>query len=101
MNKSVMIAGLAWLTKANFAAHRRLDPTGLQQTFEQWLRSAERIEQETQARGIKVRRVEIDPDALAAWCRDRGVAVNSKARGLFAGIMVGETQSETDPERRH
>ena len=84
MRSPPIIRAAAWLTRENFPAHRALDPNGLQASFDEWLRDAERITKEFERDGGIVERVVIDPDQLVTWCRSRGCDVNSRARAQFA-----------------
>lgn len=81
------IDSIAWFTRENFAAHKALDPHGLQPTFDDWLRDAERGVKQLKLRGIVPERVVIDPNDFAAWCKSQSMKVDGRARGAFASVV--------------
>ena len=74
---------LAWISPAGYAAHRAADPT-LQPRFEQWRKNAQALHQQMEREGRVVRRVMVDFEELAAWCRREGRTINARARAEFA-----------------
>ena len=60
------------------------DPQNLPKTFEAWLEHAEHVEKQLQGVGFAVVRVFIHPHSFAAWCNERGVPANQRARLSFA-----------------
>jgi hypothetical protein len=85
---------MAWTTPGDYAAHRRLDPQGLQPSYVAWLRNAQAIIQDTERRhGVKVERITVKPKDLARWCRARDRRVNAQARQLYAVEMATHLQT--------
>jgi hypothetical protein len=77
--------GLAWFTRD---AWQRLvgvadDREALDDTFEAWERTALAAIQDLEARGRRIRKVQIDVDALVTWCRESQRRVDSAARADF------------------
>ncbi len=65
--------GLAWYTRDTW--HRLVevadDREALDDTFEDWERTAVSAIHDIESLGRQIRRVPIDIDALIAWCRDQ------------------------------
>ena len=61
-----------------------IDTHNLDDSFEQWLKSAETGIKELSERGYIVRKINVNPDELFIWCRDKGLKINAKARSDFA-----------------
>jgi hypothetical protein len=76
-----------WFTRENYAAHRALDPDGLQMSFDEWIQTVERGLKQLELQGIVPARVVIDPTDFAAWCRGEGREINGDARMAFAVIV--------------
>jgi eukaryotic-like serine/threonine-protein kinase len=76
------------------------DAANLDESHETWQRHAERTKRELSHPGLLIRRVAIDLDALVAWCRERGKAVNGACRAEHtAEIVRGEGCLEGEPSR--
>jgi hypothetical protein len=82
--------GLAWYTREGWARLRELahDRDALDDSFEDWERSALEAIRELESVGRKVRKVSIDIEALVAWCRARGRALDSAARAEYISDLL-------------
>jgi len=85
-----MIDVVAWFTRENFDAHRKLDPHGLQPTFDDWLRDAQRGMEQLKRDGLAPETVVIDPADFAEWCGDTGRKVDGRARSAFAAFVFAK-----------
>ena len=88
------LVGLAWYDLAQWAKLKQVadDAADLDESHEAWKRNAERTERQLSRRGIIIRRVAIDIDALMDWCRQRGKPLNSASRAEYAAEMVRGSQ---------
>jgi hypothetical protein len=85
------VVGIGWYDAVQWAKLKQVavDPERLDDTHEDWQRTAERTERElARDGGLVIRRVPIDVDALVAWCRERGKPVDGPARSAYAAEMV-------------
>jgi hypothetical protein len=77
--------GLAWFTRD--AWHRLVavadDREALDDTFEEWERTALAAIQDLETLGRRIRKVLIDIDALVTWCRENHRRIDSAARSDF------------------
>ena len=60
------------------------DPENLLETFDAWLEHAEKVERQLQAAGFAVARILISPATFRAWCDERVVKPDQRARLSFA-----------------
>lgn len=83
---TVQAVGFPWYREDEFLQLRAMFADGekLHRTYAEWRRAAETGETEMRAKGARVVRAEIRPDAFAAWCAARGLALDAKARMEFA-----------------
>jgi hypothetical protein len=85
------VVGIGWYDAVQWAKLKQVavDAAELDDTHEEWQRNAERTERElARGRGLVIRRVPIDVDALVAWCRERNKPVNGASRSAYAAEQV-------------
>jgi hypothetical protein len=83
-------AVVAWYTAETFARFREIyaDPTELPDSFEEWRRGAEQRLALFERAGIVPDKVIVDPEAVLAWARARGVQVNNQTRKQFVAQLI-------------
>jgi hypothetical protein len=85
-----LVAGIGWYDAAQWAKLKQVaqDAAELDESHEAWQRNAERTERELSRRGLLIRRVPIDVDALVAWCQARNKPVNGASRAEYTSEVV-------------
>ena len=80
------IIALPWYHRSNYPALLKLfsDPEKLPGTYDAWLSRAEEIEKLFQKAGFGVARIWIRPILFVAWCRERNISPDQRARLTFA-----------------
>ena len=83
---------LPWYHREDYGALLALfsDPDKLPSTFDAWLEHAEGVEKQFRAAGFSVARIWIRPAAFAAWCKERNVSPDQRARLIFANERACE-----------
>lgn len=87
---------VGWYDAAQWAKLKQVavDADNLDDSFEAWERNAEGFERALRQKGIEIRRVHIDVDALLAWCQSRNKKIDGKARSEYAAqLAAGDTPS--------
>ena len=64
------------------------DPAALDDTFDDWERGALAAIRDLAAAGRTVRKVPIDVEALAAWCRREGLRLDGSARAAYVTHLL-------------
>jgi hypothetical protein len=87
---NVSAAGIAWYHRQVYPSILRLmvDAAQLPPTYDEWRKKAEAIERDLQNRGHAIKRVMIEPDLFASWCREHGLPPDARARSRYAGDIV-------------
>ncbi len=87
---NVSAAGMAWYHRQAYPQILRtmIDAGQMPPTYGEWLKKAEAIGQHLQERGHAIKRVMIEPDLFAAWCREHGLPADARARSRYAGDVV-------------
>jgi hypothetical protein len=77
--------GLAWYSREAWETLRAIadDREQLDDSFEEWERGALQAIRDFASVGRQVRRVPIDVEAYATWCRERGCRLDSASRAEY------------------
>ncbi len=80
------VTGLAWYRREQWPLLREVaaDPEILEETYDAWLRIAQKAAVDLAMEGLRTERVDIDVEELVKWCRARSRPVDSSARAKFA-----------------
>jgi len=86
MAASPPVIALPWYARGNYPALLKLfsDPDKLPATYDAWLKRAELTEKQFQKAGFGVARIWIRPRPFAAWCKEREIFPDQRARLTFA-----------------
>ena len=86
MAASPPVIALPWYDRRDYPVLLKLfsDPDKLPATYDAWLDRAERVERQFKRAGFAVARIWIRPVAFAAWCKERNVSPDQRARLTFA-----------------
>jgi len=81
--KSPRIMG--WLRRDDYQTFKRLSPDDpdLPDTYDEWLKLASEQINNLKANGIVVKKVTIDPEEFAVYCRASGINPNTHTRAAF------------------
>jgi hypothetical protein len=79
------ITGIAWYRRDQWARLRELaaDADKLEESYEAWLAGAQKTLVQMTVAGVRARRVDVDVDELARWCRREGRPVDGASRAAF------------------
>lgn len=86
MNAPKKVAGLVWYKMEDYEAAAAImeDRQNLPKTYSAWRIKAEQSEKQMRRLGWTTTRAYIDPAEFVAWCRDRSLNIDAKARQEFA-----------------
>lgn len=83
----LQVAGVLWIRPADYDRAVALSEDGMPATYEDWRKKIDRLIGQLPA-GIKVMKIEADPDEVAKWCRANGHRVDTKGRSAFAAFTA-------------
>ncbi len=85
-----MAIGVAWYCREEWGRLLAVsvDRERMEETYDEWMRSARRTLLEMKGQGAHVEKVDVGVDELVKWCRDRNVSVNGEARANFASFKL-------------
>lgn len=98
MFSDVGAVGIPWYRRGDYPRILAImkDADSLPRTFREWEKAAHEALAFVQREGGTPVRVELRPDAFAAWCALRGLDVDNNARQLFAS-----DPANWPPESKH
>lgn len=85
--------GVTWYTRDSWQRLVEVadDRDALDDTFEDWERTALSAVQDLEALGRRIRKVPIDIEALVEWCRENHRQIDSAARADFVAHLLQAT----------
>jgi hypothetical protein len=86
------IIGMAWFDRTQWNRLTEIvdDRSELDDTFEQWRRSARKAMRNIEREGHRVEKAWMDVDALVAWCEKEGLPVNGGSRAQYVSALLKE-----------
>lgn len=85
--------GIPWYAPQSYARIREvmLDGADFPATYEEWLKSAEKVVESCKRRGTVPVKANIDPTTFSEWCIARGMQRDRRARVTFANTVAAAT----------
>ena len=81
-----MISCMAWYRREQWSLLKQVsaDAEELKDTYDEREQNAEQAIQKFIARGMQIRKVDIDVNELADWCKAQSISVDGDARSQYA-----------------
>ena len=76
------------------------DAAELEATFAEWLIHAEKTLKALGRRGVFPEKVDLDTEALLAWCNERNLKINSESRSQYASWLLKEQDKGNKRKRK-
>lgn len=95
--ESRIVTGVAWYRPEQWQRFREVaeDVENLEESYEAWLQTAERMIRDGIPADVSVEKVGVDIEALMAWCNARGLTVNAKARTQYVSEKLREKYEDS------
>lgn len=89
------LVGAAWYRSDQWDRLKEVseDRADMEETWEEWICTAEKALRDFRAKGIQVGKVDVDVEELVRWCQSKQQPVNAASRSAFAAekLRVGST----------
>jgi hypothetical protein len=87
---------MVWYRREDYRRIRTMmsDTEDMHETFEQWLATAEEIEEQLRGQGHAVRRIRFQARAFEKWCRASGRELNGASRSEWATKVGRRSNAE-------
>jgi hypothetical protein len=99
--KPAAVVGCAWYRAGEWERLREIaaDPEKLEQTYEEWVETAERALRGMREAGMRVEKVDVDVEELLAWCERRELAVDAGARAHYAAEALRQRHEGSEDDQ--
>src|SRR5437879_13838374 len=89
-NESRMVTGIAWYRPEQWERLREVseDVDNLEETYDAWLKTAERLIRDGIPSDVRVERINVDVEEVLAWCNVRGLPMNESSGFCFVAVVV-------------
>jgi hypothetical protein len=89
-NQSQIITGVAWYRPEQWQRLREVseDVDNLEETYDAWLQTAERMIRDGIPSDVIVERIDVDVEEVLAWCNVQGLPMNAESRARFVSERV-------------
>jgi hypothetical protein len=83
--QSKLVTAVAWYRPEQWQRLREVseDVDNLEETYQAWLETAERMIREGIPGDVAVERFDVDVEEVLAWCNVKGLPMNAKSRAQF------------------
>ena len=85
-----IVTGVAWYRPEQWQRLRDIseDVDNLEETYDAWLETAERMLHDGIPAGVVVEKIDIDVEEVLAWCNERGLSMNTQSRAKFVAERI-------------
>jgi hypothetical protein len=90
MSDSLMPVAILFCSEADWPEYCRISTDPIFPDYGTYLKAVEEFCQRVAAQGGRAVKIDVDPAALLAWCRARGVEVNARSRADYAFARLVE-----------
>src|SRR5260370_34948649 len=89
-NESRIVTGVAWYRPEQWERLREGSEAveNLEETYQAWLQTAERILRDGIPANVHVEKVDIDVEEVLAWCNAQGLAMNAEGRSRYVSEQL-------------
>ena len=83
-----MVIALCWFDREQWEQLALVDPEGVDNSYEDWKKGANRAFSNLTANGQKLRKISIRTSDLIKWCQENDQEPNSSARSKYAAMVA-------------
>ena len=87
-NENDIEFAFCWFDKDQWQLLAKIDPDGVDDSYEEWRKNVNSAISELEERGQKAIKVSIKISELQKWCQERGLEPNSNSRSQFAAMLA-------------
>lgn len=84
MNDEATLMAMCWFQKSEWLALKEIDPESMDDSYEEWLKNANRAISDLRADGAQVKKIAVRVHELQAWCKENRTKPDSPTRSKFA-----------------
>jgi hypothetical protein len=92
MTNENLIVGMCWYSEDQWNRLNEIaaDPLALDDSYEEWRKSAEKAINELRANGVAIKKVLVDMEEMLRWANEKGRPLNSEARSEYVAFILSQ-----------
>ncbi len=90
-----IIYTICWFDEEQWELLAKLDPNGVDDSYSEWRKNANKAFSELKENGANVQKVLVTTSELEKWCQKRKVEPNSKSRSEYAAFLAQNRNEKT------
>jgi len=94
-NDNEIIYTICWFDEEQWELIAKLDPNGVDDSYSQWRKNANKAFSELKENGFNVQKISVTTTELEKWCQERNVEPNSKSRSEYAAFLAQQRNEKT------
>ncbi len=79
---------LCWFDQEQWEKLAQVDPDGVDDSYEEWKKGANKAISNFISNGQKVRKISIKTADLVKWCEEKGLSPNSSTRSEYVAMLA-------------
>ena len=87
-DKSAVQIAFCWFQEDEWTALKKIDPDSMDNSYDEWLKGANKAINSFQTQGSVVKKVTIRVSDLIAWCNERSLNPDSQSRSQYAVYLL-------------
>ena len=93
-NQTELVTAVAWYRREQWQRLRDVseDVDNLEETYDAWLETAERMLREGIPADVPVEKFDVDVEEVLAWCNVKGLPMNAASRAQFVSERMRQKQ---------
>ena len=86
--KDETVLAFCWFDKEQWELLAKIDPEGVDDSYEEWRKSATKAISNLTANGLEVTKISIKTAELQKWCQENDREPNSSSRSEYAALIA-------------
>lgn len=89
------LISFCWFDEEQWNLLAAVDPAGVDESYSQWRKNANKAISELRQNGIKAQKISIKVSELLHWCQEQEIEPNSKSRSEYAAFIAQQRHEKT------
>ena len=86
--KDKTVLAFCWFDKEQWELLAKIDPDGVDDSYEEWRKSANNAISNLTANGLEVTKISVKIAELQKWCQENDCEPNSSSRSEYAALIT-------------
>ena len=83
-----VVLAFCWYDQRQWELAKKLDPNGMDSSYDVWRENANEVMSEFLAVGKKIRKISLNIDKFKEWCIEENLEPNGSSRSEYAAMLA-------------